>query len=88
MSTLSVDMIEPVGSTLTFGQSGDTMTIPAGATFTNNGAATGFAGGLVLKVYENNLNTTVHHHTLFIQALLSDIGNLVISNTRHVPHND
>jgi hypothetical protein len=45
MSTLSVDMIEPVGSTLTFGQSGDTMTIPAGATFTNNGTATGFAAG-------------------------------------------
>jgi len=45
MSTLSVDKVEPVGSTLTFGQSGDTMTIPAGATFTNNGNATGFAAG-------------------------------------------
>jgi hypothetical protein len=45
MSTLSVDMIEPVGSTLTLGQSGDTVTIPAGGTFTNNGIATGFASG-------------------------------------------
>ena len=45
MSTLSVDMIEPVGSTLTLGQSGDTVTIPAGGTFTNNGTATGFAAG-------------------------------------------
>jgi hypothetical protein len=45
MSTLSVDLIEPVGSTLTFGQSGDTMTIPSGAIFTNNGTANGFAAG-------------------------------------------
>jgi hypothetical protein len=45
MSTLSVDLIEPVGSTLTFGQSGDTMTIPSGAIFTNNGTANGFASG-------------------------------------------
>jgi hypothetical protein len=45
MSTLSVDMIEPVGSTLTLGQSGDTVTIPVGGTFTNSGTATGFASG-------------------------------------------
>ena len=45
MSTLSVDLIEPVGSTLTLGQSGDTVTIPSGGTFTNNGTATGFASG-------------------------------------------
>ena len=45
MSTLSVDKVEPVGSTLTFGQSGDAFVIPAGATFTNNGTSTGFAAG-------------------------------------------
>jgi len=45
MSTLTVDKVEPVGSTLTFGSSGDTMSIPAGATFTNNGTAVGFAAG-------------------------------------------
>ena len=45
MSTLSVDKVEPVGSTLTFGQSGDAFVIPAGATFTNNGVASGFAAG-------------------------------------------
>ena len=59
MSTLSVDKVEPVGSTLTFGESGDAFVIPSGATFTNNGTATGFAGGLILKVYEHNLNTTI-----------------------------
>ena len=45
MSTLSVDKVEPVGSTLTFGQTGDAFVIPVGATFTNNGTATGFAAG-------------------------------------------
>lgn len=45
MSTLSVDMIEPVGSTLTLGQSGDTITIPVGGVFTNNGTASGFTSG-------------------------------------------
>ena len=45
MSTLSVDKIEPVGSTLTLGESGDTVTIPVGGTFTNNGTATGFGSG-------------------------------------------
>ena len=45
MSTLSVDKVEPVGSTLTFGQSGDTFVIPAGAVFTNNGSSSGFAAG-------------------------------------------
>ena len=45
MSTLSVDKVEPVGSTLTFGESGDAFVIPSGATFTNNGAASGFAAG-------------------------------------------
>ena len=45
MSTLSVDKVEPVGSTLTFGESGDTFVIPTGAIFTNNGTANGFASG-------------------------------------------
>ena len=49
MSTLTVDKVEPVGSTLTFGSSGDTMSIPAGATFTNNGTATGL---LAVRFYK------------------------------------
>jgi hypothetical protein len=71
MSTLSVDMIEPVGSTLTLGQSGDTVTIPAGGTFTNSGTATGF-GGIVKQVLEDNLNTTVSStSTTYIASGLS-----------------
>jgi hypothetical protein len=49
MSKIEVDAIEPQsGTTLTIGASGDTITIPSGATLTNSGTATGF--GIVLQV--------------------------------------
>jgi hypothetical protein len=44
MSKIEVDAIEPQsGTDLTIGASGDTITVPAGATLANNGTATGFA---------------------------------------------
>jgi hypothetical protein len=53
MSKIEVDAIEPQsGTSLTLGASGDTITIPSGATLTNSGTATGF--GKVLQV----VNTT------------------------------
>ena len=49
MSKIEVDAIEPQsGTSLTLGASGDTITIPSGATLTNSGTATGF--GKVLQV--------------------------------------
>ena len=43
MSKLEVNAIEPQsGTTLTLGASGDTITIPAGATISNSGTAAGF----------------------------------------------
>ena len=43
MSELQVNKISPQsGTAITLGDSGDTFTIPSGATFTNNGTATGF----------------------------------------------
>lgn len=49
MSKITVDAVEPsTGTSLTLGASGDTITIPAGATLTNSGTATGF--GKVLQV--------------------------------------
>jgi hypothetical protein len=43
MSELQVNKISPQsGTSITLGDSGDTFTIPSGATFTNNGTATGF----------------------------------------------
>ena len=43
MSELKVNKISPAtGTAFTLGDSGDTFTIPSGATVTNNGSATGF----------------------------------------------
>ena len=43
MSKIEVDAVEPQsGTTLTLGASGDTITIPAGATISNSGTAAGF----------------------------------------------
>jgi hypothetical protein len=49
MSELKVNKISPrSGTDVTLGDSGDTITIPSGATLTNSGTATGF--GKVLQV--------------------------------------
>ena len=57
MSKIEVDAIEPQsGTSLTLGASGDTITIPSGATLTNSGTATGF--GKVLQVVQTVLTTT------------------------------
>jgi hypothetical protein len=46
MSTIEVNKITPVsgGTAIQVGESGDTITIPSGATITNSGTATGFGG--------------------------------------------
>ena len=45
MATLFVDKLDPQsGTALEIGSSGDTITIPSGATITNSGTATGFGG--------------------------------------------
>ena len=52
MSEIKVNKISPAtGTAFTLGDSGDTFTIPSGATVTNNGSATGFvtAGALDLN---------------------------------------
>jgi hypothetical protein len=57
MSKIEVDAIEPQsGTTLTIGASGDTITIPSGATLTNSGTATGF--GKVLQVVSTTKTDT------------------------------
>ena len=58
MSEIRVDKISPQsGTALAVGDSGDTITIPSGATITNSGTANGFGGGKVLQVVQNNVNT-------------------------------
>ena len=76
MSTLSVDKVEPVGSTLTFGESGDTFVIPTGAIFTNNGTANGFASGSTHSS-EWRLTTTfastIDPIALNLEAVVADV---------------
>ena len=44
MSKIEVNTVAPqCGTTLTLGESGDTVTIPSGATISNLGTAAGFA---------------------------------------------
>jgi len=47
MSTVETNLVQPsTGTSLTLGASGDTISIPSGATIANSGTATGFGGGL------------------------------------------
>ena len=58
MSKLNVNAIEPsTGTDITLGASGDTITVPSGATITNSGTATGF--GPALTGSTNNQVVTV-----------------------------
>jgi hypothetical protein len=58
MSLVNVNAIEPsTGTDITLGASGDTITIPSGATITNSGTATGF--GVALTGSTNNTVATV-----------------------------
>ena len=55
MGTLFVDKLDPQsGTSLELGSSGDTITIPSGATITNNGTATNF--GFTAKNFFNVYN--------------------------------
>ena len=57
MATLFVDKVDPQsGTSLEIGSSGDTITIPSGATITNSGTATGFGGTTApyVAVYRNS----------------------------------
>jgi hypothetical protein len=57
MATLFVDKIDPQsGTSLEIGSSGDTITIPAGATIVNSGTQTGF-GGTNTPAFEAYLGT-------------------------------
>jgi len=59
MSTLEVNKIIPQSGTATqLGESGDTITIPAGATITNNGTANGFGSADTEKVKVSSNDTT------------------------------
>ena len=76
MSKIEVDAIEPQsGTSLTLGASGDTITIPSGATLTNSGTATGF--GKVLQVVQAIKTDTTSSSSL----TMVDISSLSVSIT-------
>jgi len=69
MATLFVDKLDPQsGTALEIGSSGDTITIPSGATITNSGTATGF--GKILQV----LNATMNTETVMNNNTWTDVG--------------
>jgi len=47
------NIINEAGDVITIGASGDTITIPSGATITNSGTATGFSKVLQVKQQQN-----------------------------------
>ena len=53
MSEVKVNKISPSsGTAFTLGDSGDTFTVPSGATIVNSGTATGFGGGKIGQVVQ------------------------------------
>jgi len=60
VSEVKANKISPAsGTAITLGDSGDTFTLPSGATIVNSGTATGFGGGKVLQVVQTEITATV-----------------------------
>ena len=73
MSKITVDAVEPsTGTSLTLGASGDTITIPSGATMTNSGTATGF--GKVLQVVQTFKNDTFSTNAVGVGSAVTLTG--------------
>ena len=72
MATLFVDKIDPQsGTSLTIGSSGDTITIPSGATITNSGTANNF-GGANSPFFKATTNTvTTLPNTTWTKVILN-----------------
>ena len=79
MGTLFVDKLDPQsGTSLEIGSSGDTITIPSGATITNNGTQTGFGG----------TNTPAFYVTITSNQTVSDNVKTKVSWTNEVYDTD
>ena len=74
-SELKVNKVSPESGTgVQLGDSGDTITIPSGATITNNGTASGFGGGgVAAHDYNSNylyINLHSNRRDIFRSSLL------------------
>ena len=66
------EIIKQSGSSITIGESGDTISIPSGCTIANSGTATGFGGGKVLQITSGTTTTdTAMTSTTFADTSLS-----------------
>ena len=78
MSEIKVNKISPAtGTAITLGDSGDTFTVPSGATFTNSGTATGFGGGLCLQVVGMSKTDT----TSYASTSYADVSGMSLAIT-------
>jgi len=77
MSEVKVNKISPSsGTAFTIGDSGDTFTVPSGATIVNSGTATGFGGGKIGQVLTvQNLDVESTTSTSF--ATISDLSRAI-----------
>ena len=93
MSTLKVDTIlKRTGTgTITLGQSGDTLAIPAGATIANSGTATGFGGVMspMFRAY-NTGGFTANADTMtnFADTEVFDIGSCYDTSSKRFTPNE
>ena len=91
MGTLFVDKLDPQsGTSLEIGSSGDTITIPSGATIANSGTATGFGGDNtpMFLVSGGSGNQTINHAsgtTITYNQEIIDTDNAFASNIFTVP---
>jgi len=79
MSTLNVDKVDPSrGTALEIGSSGDTITIPSGATIVNSGTATGFGVG---KIGQVSTMAQTYTQTGFTSSTLADWSGMTCALT-------
>ena len=83
MSILRTRKVTPLdGETnLALGDSGDTITIPSGATITNSGIANGFGGGKVLQVVSDTGTSSVGASTSTSYQDIDTIGTITPAST-------
>ena len=91
MGTLFVDKLDPQsGTSLEIGSSGDTITIPSGATITNSGTATGFGESntpsfLAYKTANTSAANTTHTAIINTTELYDTASAYDTSNGRFTP---
>ena len=78
MSEVKVNKVSPSsGTAFTLGDSGDTFTVPSGATIVNSGTATGFGGGKIGQV----LQATKVDKSTYATQTFADIPDMTIDIT-------